>query len=79
MNSQERLNALRCTAGEGLFGAGMGLVAPISALPLLLKSLGASEIEVGLLGSISWAGWILLQPLGLFLFARRRRTKRHLP
>ncbi|MHC4789115.1 MAG: MFS transporter [Planctomycetota bacterium] len=78
MSAQERRNARTCVVGEGLFGTGIGFLSSVSVLPLLLKSLGASEIQIGLLGSIFWAGWILLQPLGLFLFGQRRRTKRFL-
>ncbi|MHC5034480.1 MAG: MFS transporter [Planctomycetota bacterium] len=78
MDAVERRNARKCVVGEGLFGTGIGFLSSVSVLPLLLKSLGASEIEIGLLGSIFWAGWVLLQPLGLLLFAQRRRTKRFL-
>lgn len=78
MDAAERRNARRVVIGEGFFGVGMGLVAPMTVLVLLLQSLGASKIELGLVGSLSWAGWVLLQPLGLFLFGRRRRTKRFL-
>lgn len=76
LNNVERRNARKCTAGEGLFGTGMGFLSSVSVLPLLLKSLGASDVQVGLLGSIFWAGWLVLQPLGLFLFGQRVRTKR---
>jgi len=76
MTAVERCNAYKCTAGEGLFGVGMGFFSSVSVLPLLLLSLGASEVQIGLLGSLFWAGWLLLQPLGLFLFGRRVRTKR---
>jgi MFS family permease len=76
LTAVERRNAYKSTAGEGLFGAGMGFLSSVSVLPLLLKSLGASEVQIGLLGSIFWAGWLVLQPLGLFLFGRRVRTKR---
>ncbi|MCK4284035.1 MAG: hypothetical protein KAX44_06935 [Candidatus Brocadiae bacterium] len=78
MNPDERKNALKCVAGEGLSGTGMGLLGSVSVLPLLFSALGATEVEVGLLGSIFMAGWLLLQPLSLFLLGRRRRTKRFL-
>ena len=78
MDNTERRNARKCVVGEGLFGTGMGFLSSVSVLPLLLKSLGASAIQIGLVGSIFWAGWLVLQPLGLFLFGRRRRTKRFL-
>ncbi len=78
MLPEERSNARRCVSGEGLFGAGMGLVAPVTVLPLLLTSLGASDFQLGLAGSIALAGWVLLQPVGFLLFGRRRRSKRFL-
>lgn len=78
MDADERHNVRRCVFGEGMFGVGIGFLSSVSVLPLLLKRLGASEIEIGLVGSIFWAGWVLLQPLGLLLFGRRRRTKRFL-
>lgn len=78
MDTDERHNVRSCVFGEGMFGVGIGFLSSVSVLPLLLKRLGASEIEIGLVGSIFWAGWVLLQPLGLLLFGRRRRTKRFL-
>ncbi|MHC4479481.1 MAG: MFS transporter [Planctomycetota bacterium] len=78
MNSDERRNARKCIIGEGLFGTGMGLVAPMTVFPLLLEYLGASDLQLGVGGSIAMAGWFVLQPAGLFLFGRRRRTKRFL-
>ena len=78
MNSIERVNAVKCAAGEGLFGVGMGFVASMTVLPLLLKSLGASDVEVGLAGSIGMAGWGMLQPVSMLLLGGRRRTKRFL-
>jgi MFS family permease len=78
MDAVERRNARKCVVGEGLFGTGIGFLSSVSVLPLLLESLGASEIQIGLLGSIFWAGWIVLQPLGLFLLGQKRRTKRFL-
>ncbi len=56
----------------------MGLVAPMTALPLLLQNLGAGKVVLGLSFSICTAGWMIGQPVGLFLFGRRRRTKRFL-
>ncbi len=78
MTPQQRRNATKCAVGEGLFGVGMGLVAPMTVMPLLLRYLGAGDVAVGLTGSLSWAGWVLLQPLGLFLLSGKRRTKRFL-
>jgi len=78
LNNVERRNARKCVAGEALFGTGMGFLSSVAVLPLLLKSLGAGEVLLGLLGSIFWAGWLVLQPLGLFLFGGKPRSKRFL-
>ncbi len=78
MRPIERSNVLKCTAGEGVFGIGMGLVAAMTALPLLLTQLGAGKVLLGLGFSICTAGWYVGQPVGLVLFGRRRRTKRFL-
>jgi len=78
MHTEERSNAWKCALGEGLFGTGMGFVAALTVLPLLLKSLGASDFQVGLGGSIAMAGWGLLQPVSVLLLGGRRRTKRFL-
>ncbi|MFO8006227.1 MAG: hypothetical protein R6V05_00670 [Candidatus Brocadiia bacterium] len=78
MEPTERSNISRCVAGEGLFGLGMGLVAAMTALPLLLENLGAGKIVLGLAFSICTAGWMMGQPVGLMLFGRKRRSKRFL-
>ncbi|MGD2174089.1 MAG: MFS transporter [Candidatus Brocadiaceae bacterium] len=78
MNPEERGNVVRCTLCEGFFGTAINLVAPVTALPLLLEYLGAGKIMLGLSFSIASAGWFLLQPVGLVLFGRRKRTKRFL-
>jgi len=69
---------MRCVTAEGLFGVGLGFVAVVTVLPLLLKSLGASDFEVGLAGSIGTAGWGMLQPVSMLLFGGRRKTNRFL-
>jgi MFS family permease len=78
MRQDELANTWKCTAGEGLFGVGMGLVSAMTVLPLLLKQLGAGEVLLGLAFGITTAGWGLLQPVGMLVFGRRRRTKRFL-
>jgi len=79
MSSTERANAIRCVAAEGLFGVGIGFVAVVTVLPLLLKkSLSASDFEVGLAVSIGTAGWAMLQPVSVLLFGGRRKTNRFL-
>ena len=76
MDPQERTNALKCTGADGLHGLGMGLVALLTVMPLLLSRLGAGKVELGVLFSVGAGGWILGQPLGLFVFGRRPRTAR---
>ncbi len=78
MQSNEKSTALKCTLGEGLFGVGMNLVAPVTVMQLLLKQLGAGEVMLGLAFGIATAGWGLLQPFGMLLFGRKRRGKRFL-
>ena len=76
MHSNERANSWKCATGEGFFGVGMGLVAALTVLPLLLKHLGAGKVLLGMSFGVACAGWGLAQLLGLVLFGRRRRTKR---
>jgi len=78
MHSDERANSWKCATGEGFFGVGMGLVAALTVLPLLLKHLGAGKVLLGISFGIACAGWGLAQLVGLVLFGRRRRTKRFL-
>ncbi|MHC4789116.1 MAG: MFS transporter [Planctomycetota bacterium] len=75
MRPEERANALKCTACDGLHGVGVGLVSALTVLPLLFRLLGAGEVELGLLYSVATAGFIVGQPLGLLVLGRRRRTK----
>ncbi len=78
MQSQERQNAARCTLGEGLFGLGMGFIAPLTVMPLLLKQLGAGPVEIGFFHSMASAGFLLTQPLGMFLSRHGAGKKRFL-
>jgi MFS family permease len=75
MEAQERSNALKTAATDVCHGTGMGFVAPATVLPLLFRRLGASELEIGLLGAVVMAGFVLGQPLGMATVGRRRRTK----
>ncbi len=75
MNPDERANALKVTATDGLHGTGMGFVALLTVLPLLFSKLGAGKVEIGVLSAIGVAGFILGQPLGMLVLGRRRRTK----
>lgn len=78
MHPEERANAVKCMLGDGTYGVGMGLAAVMTVLPLLFKALGAGAIEIGLLSSVTSAGWVLAQPVGLFVIGRRPRNKRFL-
>jgi MFS family permease len=78
MDEEQRANVRRCVVGEGLYGSGVGLVAVMTALPLLLEGLGAGRTWQGLAFGIGTAGWVITQPVGLFLLGRRRRMKRFL-
>jgi MFS family permease len=75
MTGLERSNVAKSTTCESCFGMALNLVAPVTALPLLLEYLGAGQILLGLSFSIASAGWFLLQVPGLVAFGRRRRTK----
>ncbi|MHC5034479.1 MAG: MFS transporter, partial [Planctomycetota bacterium] len=75
MRPDERANALKGVACDGLHGIGVGLVAALTVMPLLFRLLGAGAVELGVLYSVATAGFILGQPLGLFVLGRRRRTK----
>ncbi len=78
MHDEQRANIRRCVVGEGLYGSGLGLVAVMTALPLLLEGLGAGKAWQGLAFGVGTAGWIITQPVGLVLLGRRRRMKRFL-
>jgi len=78
MHPEERVNAIKCMFGDATYGVGMGLAAVMTVFPLLFKALGAGQIEIGLLFSITAAGWVLAQPVGLFVIGRRPRNKRFL-
>ncbi len=67
MLPKERQNAARYTLGEGIWGLGMGFIAPLTVMPLLLRELGAGPVELGLFYSMASAGFLLTQPFGLFI------------
>jgi MFS family permease len=75
MEPEERSNTLKVAGTDVCHGTGMGFVAPATVLPLLFRKLGASELEIGLLGAVVMAGFVLGQPLGMATVGRRRRTK----
>lgn len=78
MLPEERRNAAYQALGEGLWGVAMGFVAPLTVLPLLLKTLGAGPLQLGVLYSIFTAGFLITQPLGMVLFQHGAGKKRFL-
>ena len=78
MQKQERKDAVNVALGEGLWGFGVGLVAPLTVLPLLLKHLGAGPLELGLFMGLATAGVLLTQPVGSLLFSHGAGSKRFL-
>ncbi len=75
MDSLERSNVIKCTGAHVLFGLGGGLTSAFTVLPLMLKALGASDLVLGVAFSLATAGWLLLQPLAVLTFGRRKRGK----
>jgi MFS family permease len=60
----------------GFFGfAALGLASSVTILPLFLNSFGASEILIGIVGSIHTIGWQLPQLFTAGMVARLRRFK----
>jgi MFS family permease len=45
----------------------MGLVAPLTVLPLLIRLLGGSNVEIGFVYAMATAGFLLTQPIGMLL------------
>ena len=77
-HSQERTNAARYGLGEGIWGLGSGLVSVLTVLPLVLRRLGATPIELGILFAMANGGILLTQVLGTYLFQHGRGKKRFL-
>ena len=78
MERLDRKNALLNAVGEGFWGFGGNLVAPLTVLALLITRLGGSKLEVGLLSTIGAAA-ILFPPLAAsFIMQRAAGKKRFL-
>ena len=69
MNRQERKDAALYGLGEGIWGLGIGLVAPLTVLPLLIRQLGGGPLEIGWIYAMATAGFLLTQPVGTLLAA----------
>ena len=78
MERIDRHNLIYHTFGEGLWGFGWNLAAPLTVLPLLIRSLGGNSIEVGLLAAVASAGSLLPQILGSFFLQSGVGKKRFL-
>jgi len=76
MDQRERRDAIRYALGEGIWGVGVGLIAPLTVLPLLIRMLGGSSIELGFLYSVATAGIVLAQPVGMLLFRQGAGKKK---
>ena len=68
MNEQERKDARRAAIGEGVWGLGMGLMAPLTVMPLLIQRLGGGPVEIGLVCGTVTAGFLLSQPIGTLIW-----------
>ncbi len=68
MNQQERKDAWGAAIGEGVWGLGMGLIAPLTVMPLLIQALGGGPLEIGLIYGIATAGFLPLQPIGTLIW-----------
>jgi MFS family permease len=75
MERVDRKNALINAVGEGFWGFGGNLVAPLTVLALLITRLGGSKLEVGLLSTIGAAA-ILFPPLAASFVMQKAAGKR---
>lgn len=76
MDKHERKDAINIALGESLWGLGGGLVASLTVFPLLLEHLGAGLVALGVFAGMARAGFLLTQPIGVFLFAYGQGRKR---
>ncbi len=78
MNSLDKRNTIFSVTGETLLGFGTCLVAPSTILALLLRKYHAGETMIGSLYGIEWAGGLVPQILGLYIFTSLARRKKQL-
>ncbi len=76
MHSRENYNARRLSLAEGLWGLGMGFIVPLTVMPLLLRQFGAGAVELGFFYSMASAGFLITQPIGMFLSRHGAGKKR---
>jgi MFS family permease len=74
----EARNAVLAAAAHVGFGYGVGLVDALTVMPLLLKTLGAGKVLIGVAWGIASAGWFILQVPAMFRLGGRPRGKRFL-
>ena len=78
MRRIDRRNIVCNTAGEGLWGFGWSIAAPLTVFPILIQRLGGGAFEVGILAAIVSAGAILPQIFGSLVFRTGQGRKRFL-
>ncbi len=78
MQNNERRNLTGNTLGEGLWGLGWNMAAPLTVLPILIRSLGGGSFEVGVLAALLSAGALLPQLLGSLIIQTGSGKKRFL-
>ncbi len=76
MHSREIHNARNLSLAEGLWGFGMGFIVPLTVMPLLLRQFGAGAVELGFFYSMASGGFLLTQPIGMFLSRHGAGKKR---
>ena len=76
--SAESRNALLAAGAHVAFGYGMGLVGVLTVMPLLLSSLGAGKVLIGVAWGMGAAGWFVLEVPAMYLLGGGPRGKRFL-
>lgn len=78
MREVDRHNMVRNALGEGLWGLGWSLGAPLTVLPILVRHLGGGSLEVGILAAVGSAGLLLPQLLSSLVLQTGSGRKRFL-